>query len=541
MTKIDPRNRTPRPSGRRTSIVLGGIGLLAMLVVSACNQAAVERRSLTVTLTGTGVGTVTSVPTGIDCGATCAAEFALGSSVTLTATPTDESTFEGWNVCDGEGTCTVTMSEALSVTATFAAPAAPALACVEEFPAGPAEPTLVCTLAEGRVTVEVPWQGFAVEVASLPLDGLGYLPATGGFDPGDFTPLSSWPLIHLGVTGATSGLPITTFDPVVQVTARYDAAQFAAATPFVGEGELGLGVWSQADETWMLFGYGVYHEGFWLADPIGSDDLVLQGRPADLQPRYLMTGSPAGGEAIALVKSTPPTLPISFGRLPSDPDHMLKEFDQGCETVSIDFVGDAVECASSVGLTVRVPYQTRPGITPSQTNGPIVPRVVAIPWNKASTFEFSGVDQFQTSQQSETQLIRNLMNFLVVDDADPTIVLFDFDPPLEFEVVYTLEDADPTVNPVLFVNYWDEYVERFVALGFGFTDACFELVFDEETSQFEYLGPFPGCSWGEALAAEPVDEYDGAFFQWNDEVVPSGGVARFTFDRWGDRQVAFGR
>lgn len=541
MTKSDPRLGTTCRDGRRTGTILGAIGLLTMIVVAACNQATPEQRSLTVALAGNGAGTVTSSPSGIDCGATCVGQFELGSTVTLTATPADGSTFTGWSACDGTGTCPVTISEARTVTATFEAPAAPPLACVEEFPAGPDEPTLVCTLAEGRITVEVPWQGFAVEVASLPLDGLGYLPATGGFDPGDFTPLSSWPLIHLGVTGATTGLPVTTFDPVVQVTARYDAAQFAAATPLVGEGELGLGVWSQADEAWMLFGYGVYHEGFWLADPIGSDELVLQGRPADLQPRYLMTGSPAGGQAIALVRSTPPTLPIAFGRLPRDPEHMLKEFDQGCETVTIDFVGDAVECASSVGLTVRVPYQTRPGITPSQTNGQIVPRVVAIPWNKPSTFEYGDEQYLTPSQQGETPLIRNLMNFLVVDDADPTVVLFDFDPPLEFEVEYTFEDADPAVNPVLFVTYWDEYVEQFVPLGFGFTDACFEPVFDEETSQFEYLGPFTGCIWGQALEAEPVDEFDGAFFRWSDEEVPTGGVAKFTFDRWGDRQVAFVR
>jgi hypothetical protein len=429
----------------------------------------------------------------------------------------------------------------LAACAQAVVPAAPALACVEEFPAGPSEPTLVCTLADGRVTVEVPWQGFAVEVASLPLDGLGDLPATGGFDPGAFTPLSSWPILHLGVTAAGSGAPVTTFDPVIQITARYLAAEFAAATPLVAQGELGLGVWSGADAAWRLFGYGVYHEGFWLADPIGSEDLILQGRPADLQPRFSMTGSPDGGAAIALVKAAPPTLPISFGRLPRDPEHMLTEFDQGCETVNVEFVGDAVQCVSSVGLTVRVPFQSVGGIGTTQVREVIEPRVIAIPWNKLGTFEGGGGDPSVSSETPETSIVRNLMNFVVVDKNDPSVLLTSFDPPLEFEVAYTLQDADPNISPYLFVNYWDEYVERFVTLGYGYTADCFEPEYDEETQAVIYHGPFPGCLWGYPLAAQPFAQYRGGFFQWSDEEAPTGGVARFTFGLWGDRMVALVR
>ena len=44
-------------------------------------------QTLTVAKSGTGTGTVTSNPAGIDCGATCSAQFAGGTSVTLTATP----------------------------------------------------------------------------------------------------------------------------------------------------------------------------------------------------------------------------------------------------------------------------------------------------------------------------------------------------------------------------------------------------------------------------------------------------------------------
>lgn len=77
--------------------------------------------ALTVSRNGTGSGTVTSNPTGINCGATCSANFAQGTTVTLTATPVSGSVFAGWSGggCSGTGTCTVTMNAAQSVTATF--------------------------------------------------------------------------------------------------------------------------------------------------------------------------------------------------------------------------------------------------------------------------------------------------------------------------------------------------------------------------------------------------------------------------------------
>lgn len=76
---------------------------------------------LTVTKTGTGSGTVTSAPTGIDCGGTCSAGFPQETAVTLTATAATGSTFTGWSGdCAGTSTtCTVSMAQARTVTATF--------------------------------------------------------------------------------------------------------------------------------------------------------------------------------------------------------------------------------------------------------------------------------------------------------------------------------------------------------------------------------------------------------------------------------------
>lgn len=88
--------------------------------------------------TSTGTGTVTA--TGINCalsgtseGDDCGESFVEGTSVTLTATSTGGSAFEGWGgACVSAGTattCTVTMTQALTATASFTvAPPPPNLA-----------------------------------------------------------------------------------------------------------------------------------------------------------------------------------------------------------------------------------------------------------------------------------------------------------------------------------------------------------------------------------------------------------------------------
>ena len=76
--------------------------------------------TLSVSKDGTGTGTVTSAPLGINCGATCSANYADGTSVTLTPTPDAGSTFTSWSgACTGSGSCVVSMTAARSVTATF--------------------------------------------------------------------------------------------------------------------------------------------------------------------------------------------------------------------------------------------------------------------------------------------------------------------------------------------------------------------------------------------------------------------------------------
>lgn len=88
---------------------------------------------LNVNLTGAGFGSVSSSPGSIYCYTApagtaitvipvCSEEFSQGTGVTLTAVPYAGSTFTGWSSpqCGAMPTCTVTMDDARSITASFA-------------------------------------------------------------------------------------------------------------------------------------------------------------------------------------------------------------------------------------------------------------------------------------------------------------------------------------------------------------------------------------------------------------------------------------
>jgi hypothetical protein len=77
--------------------------------------------TLSVSRNGAGSGSVASNLAGISCGSTCSASYSSGTNVILTASAASDSTFAGWSgACtNSTGTCTVTMSAAKSVTATF--------------------------------------------------------------------------------------------------------------------------------------------------------------------------------------------------------------------------------------------------------------------------------------------------------------------------------------------------------------------------------------------------------------------------------------
>ena len=107
----------------------GACNLTGNATVTARFIVPISTDRLTVSLGGTGTGTVTSNPSGISCPRACAADFATGITVTITATPTNGSTFAGWSGggCSGTGPCIVAMVGNPTVTATFTAAPSPSV------------------------------------------------------------------------------------------------------------------------------------------------------------------------------------------------------------------------------------------------------------------------------------------------------------------------------------------------------------------------------------------------------------------------------
>jgi YVTN family beta-propeller protein len=80
--------------------------------------------TLSIIKSGGGIGTVTSWPEGISCGESCIADYTIGTDVTLTASITDDSIFDGWTGdCYGTGNIiTITMDSIKHCTANFYTP-----------------------------------------------------------------------------------------------------------------------------------------------------------------------------------------------------------------------------------------------------------------------------------------------------------------------------------------------------------------------------------------------------------------------------------
>lgn len=107
--------------------------------------------SFTLSVTKVGQGTVSSSPGGISCGGSCSASYSSGASVSLSATPAAGYEFAGFSGAPGcSGTsCTVSMTQARAVTATFrAVPPGP--------PTPPVTPPVVSPPASHLPTPEPP-------------------------------------------------------------------------------------------------------------------------------------------------------------------------------------------------------------------------------------------------------------------------------------------------------------------------------------------------------------------------------------------------
>ena len=128
--------------------VVYGMLLITASIWCMPDSAQAVQFTLTVSKAGTGSGTVTSSPTGITCGSTCSAPFNSNTSVTLTAVAASDSTFDSWRGagCSGTGSCTVSITQAPNVTATFTLRSVPNLPPIAD--AGPDQ-----TVIEGAFDV----------------------------------------------------------------------------------------------------------------------------------------------------------------------------------------------------------------------------------------------------------------------------------------------------------------------------------------------------------------------------------------------------
>lgn len=244
----------------RSRWLVGAVIVVAL--VSGCGGGGddgggeVTTHALTVSLAGAGSGTVTSSPAGISCSSgSCSADFAVDTTVVLTASPGVSSTFAGWSGagCAGGGTCTVIVGGDLAVTATFDA-VPPVTHALEVIIAGAGLGTVVSSppgidCAAGTCTADFT-EGAQVTLSAAPvLDGSifagwagacsgeassvciltmsGDLSATATFDPP--------PVMHslsVTVTGPGSG-SVTSSPPGISCSSGTCNADFAEGTEVV--------------------------------------------------------------------------------------------------------------------------------------------------------------------------------------------------------------------------------------------------------------------------------------------------------------------
>ena len=151
--------------------------------------------ALSVSKAGTGSGTVTSDPAGIDCESDCSQSYNSGTSVTLTAIASAGSTFAAWSGGNGttnpNGTYTVSMSAAKSVTATFQANTS--ISAVSGSGTYGDNATLTATLKSGTTalsnkTVSFKLNGTAVGTGTTDSDGIATLSGVSlsGYDAGSY-------------------------------------------------------------------------------------------------------------------------------------------------------------------------------------------------------------------------------------------------------------------------------------------------------------------------------------------------------------------
>jgi hypothetical protein len=123
-TSSDSTVATIDQTGLATGVGPGSTTITAAFAGGSGNGALTVVGVPVLTVAHDGDGMVTSSPGEIQCGTSCSSSYPLDTVVTLTATPLNGSALTAWSGCDSLSTttCTVTMSTARGVTATFRKP-----------------------------------------------------------------------------------------------------------------------------------------------------------------------------------------------------------------------------------------------------------------------------------------------------------------------------------------------------------------------------------------------------------------------------------
>ena len=109
-------------SGAKTNVGFDTLGAAGSTLTARFGIDLGNVSSYALTVSVTGSGGVSSTPSGIKCPSDCTETYGSGTVINLVATPSAGYKFTGWGgACSGTGSCSVTMSAAKSVQATFGA------------------------------------------------------------------------------------------------------------------------------------------------------------------------------------------------------------------------------------------------------------------------------------------------------------------------------------------------------------------------------------------------------------------------------------
>jgi uncharacterized repeat protein (TIGR01451 family) len=207
--------------------------------------------TLTIAKTGNGSGTVATSDGRINCGTTCTASYLSGTVINVRETADANSVFTGWSgACTGTGSCAVTLSADMTVTATFNPPA-PDFTVVPASTAFTAQTgaqvTDVLTLTgQNNFSGQVNLNCVVTGPSPMPACNVSPSPVTLGSSPG-----SSTLTITAPATLAAFGLPRNDGN---RTTFALDFSFFALLLAGIG---LWLGDFKKRQRLSLLLGCGV--------------------------------------------------------------------------------------------------------------------------------------------------------------------------------------------------------------------------------------------------------------------------------------------